>query len=684
MDFKKNPNTDFRNIDRMSKEEVKKEIDALREGIEYHDYLYYVKNKPEISDATYDKLFKRLQELEEAYPEFEAPDSPTRRVGAKPVSKLKKVSHAAPMLSLNAALEEKEVVDFVNFAQRNAEGQEPSFILEPKFDGASVEVFYENGGFTYGATRGDGETGEDISENLKTIHSIPLRLQKENGLPSSLALRAEVFMLKKGFHELNKERVEKGEEPFANPRNATAGLLRQLDSRMVAGRPLDVRFYDVLAIEGEKLSTHWEILELFSKWGLKTDPHNQRCSSVKEIKERYRELLDNRDELEYEIDGLVVKLDDLALREKLGTRQRSPRWAIAWKFPPKQEISQIQDIVVQVGRTGKLTPVALLEPVDVGGVTISRATLHNEGEVHRKDVRIGDKVRVARAGDVIPEVVERVDEPGEKRGKEFSMPEKCPACGSEITHEGAYHFCPAGLSCSPQLIGRVVHYASRQALNIEGLSEKTAKQLVDTGLVSDIADLYKLSVDDILRLEGFAQKSATQLHDAIQATKETRLDRFLYALGIRHVGQHIAQVLARSFRSLDALKRATREEVQKIREVGPEIAASVEEFFAEEQNQKVLRRLLDAGMKIEQMAEPKGKLPLEGKTFVFTGSLEKYTRSEAERMVESLGGRAASSVSSNTDFVVAGEGPGSKLEEAKEQGVKIMEEKDFEKLVSQQ
>ncbi|MFW6102043.1 MAG: NAD-dependent DNA ligase LigA [Chloroflexota bacterium] len=683
MDFKKNPRTDFKIIDKISKGEAKEEIEALREGIEYHNYLYYVKNKPEISDATYDKLFKRLQELEEAFPEFESPDSPTQRVGTEPVSKLKKVGHAAPMLSLNAALEEKEVADFVDFVQRNAEDEQATFILEPKFDGASVEVVYENGKYKYGSTRGDGETGEDISENLKTIPSIPLHLQKGNGIPSSLALRGEVFMLKKGFHELNKERVEKGEEPFANPRNATAGLLRQLDSRMVAGRPLDVRFYDVLAIAGQELSSHWEMLEQFSRWGLKTDPHNERCSSLAEIKEKYQELLDNRDELEYEIDGLVIKLNDLALRDKLGTRQRSPRWAMAWKFPPKQEISRIEDIVVQVGRTGKLTPVALLQPVDVGGVTISRATLHNEDEVHRKDIRVGDKVRVARAGDVIPEVVERVEEPEGKREKEFTMPRKCPACGSEVTREGAYHFCPAGLSCPPQLIGRVVHYASREALNIEGLSEKTAKQLVDRGLVSDIADLYKLSADDILKLEGFAQKSATQLHDAIRATRKPRLDRFLYALGIRHVGEHMAQVLARNFRTLDALQQANRDQLQEIPEVGPEVAASVEEFFQEEENKKVLNRLFDAGMKVEAMPERKGKLPLDGKTFVFTGSLEKYTRSEAEKTVESLGGRPASSVSSNTDIVVAGKEPGSKLDEAKKEGVKIIDEAEFEKLISQ-
>jgi len=515
MDFKKNPETDFKDINRLGKDEAKEEAEALRKGIEYHNYLYYVKNQPEISDATYDKLLKRLQDLEEAFPELETPDSPTHRVGAKPVSKLKKVSHTAPMLSLNAVLEKDEVQNFVSFAQKNSPGEKAVFMLEPKFDGTSVEVVYENGTFKYGATRGDGETGEDISENLKTVHPLPLRLQEGNGVPALLAVRGEVFMVKKGFHQLNRERMEKGEEAFANPRNAAAGLLRQLDPKMVAGRPLDIRFYEVLNIENGEIESHREMLKEFSKWGLKTDPHNQACSSFDEIERKYRELLDSREGLEYEVDGLVIKLDDLKLRQKLGTRQRSPRWAIAWKFPPKQEISRVEDIVVQVGRTGKLTPVALLQPVDVGGVTISRATLHNEDEVHRKDIRAGDKVKVARAGDVIPEVVERIGEPGRKRGREFNMPQKCPACGGDVTREGAYHFCSAGLSCPPQLIGRIVHYASREALDIEGLSEKTARQLVEREMVKDIADLYRLSIDDLKELDGFAGKSATQLHDAI-------------------------------------------------------------------------------------------------------------------------------------------------------------------------
>ncbi len=683
MDFRKNPSTDFKDIDTMSRKQAEEEIEALKEGIEYHNFLYYVKNRPEISDAVYDRLFHRLQQLEKAFPELESPDSPTRRVGAEPVSSLKKVRHAAPMLSLHAALAEKEIERFFRFAQENTPGGNAALVTEPKFDGVSIEVVYEKGTFACGTTRGDGETGEDISENLKTVHSIPLRLQGGE-TPSKLAIRGEVFMVKKGFHELNRERVENGEEPFANPRNAAAGLLRQLDSKKIAGRPLDVRFYRILAMENAmEISSHWDVLEQFSRWGLKTDSHNGKCTSVEEIKNTYRKLMDARDELDYEIDGLVIKIDDLALRERLGTRQRSPRWAMAWKFPPKEKISRIEDIVIQVGRTGKLTPVALLQPVDVGGVTISRATLHNEDEVRRKDIRAGDTVRVARAGDVIPEVVERVEQPGRKRGKSFGMPAACPACGSTVKREGAYHFCTAGLSCPPQLIGRIVHFASREALDIEGLNEKTAKQLVTRGMVTDLADLYRLSKNDLLKLEGFAEKSAGQLHDAIHSAAQPRLDRFIYALGIRHVGAHIAQVVARNVRTLKALRQAKKDQLQALSEIGPETAASIEEFFSEEDNRKVLERLLDSGFAVRAMPKREGPLSLQGKTFVFTGSLEKYTRNEAERRVASLGGRAASGVSGETDFVVAGEKPGGKLDEAKKYGIRILDEPEFEKLTSE-
>ncbi|MGQ9672322.1 MAG: NAD-dependent DNA ligase LigA [Candidatus Aminicenantales bacterium] len=683
MDFKKNPRADFKSVKKMTREEARQEVEALREGIEYHNYLYYVKNQPVISDALYDQLFRRLQELEEAFPELQSETSPTRKIGAPPLDRLKKVKHTAPMLSLNSALSEKEVEDFDKFIRRNVGAAKIAYVLEPKFDGFSVEVVYRDGVFAYGATRGDGEIGEDISENLKTIRSLMLRLQQPDGqkLPRFLAVRGEVIMSKKAFQKLNKERVEKGEVPFANPRNAAAGIMRQLDSKKVADKPLDIFFYDILRIEGLEFSSHWEELQKFPEWGLKTDVHNVKCSSLEEVKAYREKLAAEREELDYEIDGIVIKLDDPLLREKLGMRERSPRWALAWKFPPKKEVTTLEEIVVQVGRTGMLTPVALLQPVDVGGVTVSRATLHNEDEVRKKDVRPGDKVRVARAGDVIPEVVERIKEPGKKRGPKFAMPKKCPVCGSKVIREGAYYFCPAGLSCPAQLIGHILHYCSRNAMNIEGLGDQIARQLVDRDMVRDVADLYQLRVEDLLRLEGFADRSAQKLYQAIQRTKQARFDRFLYALGIRHVGEHVARLLAERFGNLERLSRATREEIDAIPGIGPEIAESVEQFFNQEENKKVLEKIIEVGVRLEEIEAPKGELLLKGKTFVFTGELDHYTRDEAKEIVESLGGRAASSVSGSTDYVVAGQNPGSKLEEARKRGIKIIDEAEFEKLI---
>jgi DNA ligase (NAD+) len=681
MDFKKNPKADFKPVDKLSKEEARKEIEALREGIEFHDYLYYVKNRPEISDALYDKLFHRLQELEEAFPELQSPASPTQRVGGAPVDKLKKKEHAAPMLSLNAALEEKEVKGFDEFVHRNLKSGKITYILEPKFDGFSVEIVYENGRFSYGATRGDGKIGEDISENLKTIGAVPMHLRK-NEMPRFLSVRGEVFMTKDGFQRLNRERIERGDEPFANPRNAAAGAMRQLDPKKVADKPLDICFYEILRSEGQEFASHWDVLKHFPKWGLKTDSHLKKASSFAEIRDYRQRLSDERERLDYDIDGIVIKLDSYEQRNTLGIRQRSPRWAFAWKFPPKEEITILKDIVVQVGRTGMVTPVALLDPVDVGGVTVSRATLHNADEVKRKDVRPGDRVRIARAGDVIPEVMERVKEPGKKRADEFSMPDQCPVCGSDLTQEGAYFVCPARLSCSAQLIGHIIHYASRNALNIEGLGEKTVRQLVNKKMVNNVADLYALSVDDLLKLQGFAKKSAEQLHQAIQSAKNPRLDRFVYALGIRHVGEHVAQVLARKYRSLDALRKAEKEDLVEIREIGSEIACSVEHFFRDRDNQKVLKDLLEHGLKIENMPSP-DKLSLKDTTFVFTGSLENYTRKEAKEMVQSLGGRATSGVSGETDYLVAGTNPGSKLQDAEKHKVTIIDEKKFRKLLEQ-
>ncbi len=678
--FMKNPSLKFKPVDKLDKKEAESEIANLREAIEHHNYLYYVKNSPEISDEAFDKLFHRLQDLEERFPDLQSPNSPTRRVGAKPVDALKKVEHTAPLLSLDSALEEGKITNFDDFVHRNTGQEKIEYVLEPKMDGLSVEIVYEKGAFRYGATRGDGQVGEDISENLKTIGSVPLHLRRDGELPSFIAVRGEILMSKKGFQELNKQRVEVGDEPFANPRNAAAGIVRQLDSKKVAGKPLVVFFYDILKIEGMSFSSHWQELEKFPEWGFRTNPLNSRCASMEEVKKFHQNLIDKRDELDYEIDGIVIKLDNLEARNKLGMRERNPRWAMAWKFPPKKEVTVLQDIVVSVGRTGMLTPVALLDPVNVGGVTVSRATLHNEDEVKKKDVRPGDRVRVIRAGDVIPEVVERIEEKGKKRGKEFSMPSRCPVCGTKVVREGAYYFCPNGLACRAQLVGHIIHYVSRNAMDIENLGEKIVRRFVERGMVKDLADLYHLSVDDILEVEGFAEKSATQLYNAIQNAKNPRFERFLYALGIRHVGEHIARVLALKFKTLDSLKKTELKDLQETSEIGPEIAESVYTFFHEEENMKILDRLLDAGLKI-QGAEAAATGILEGKTFVFTGELENYTREEAKELVESLGGRATSSVSGNTDYVVVGANPGSKLDDAHELNVEILDEEAFEKLI---
>lgn len=680
MDFKHNPKTDFKDIKKLSEKEAKQEIESLREGIEYHNYLYYVKNNPEISDSKYDKLFKRLQELEQAFPKFKSESSPTMRVGAEPVDYLKKTDHVSPMLSLDSANEQQEIEDFNKRMVKNLDTDKPEYTIEPKFDGLSVEVVYEQGIFKYGATRGDGVTGEDISENLKTINTLPLRLRKEREKITFLAVRGEVYMSRKGFVELNKKRIQQGKDPLANPRNAAAGLMRQLDPRKVSGKPMNIVFYDVLGIDGKEFKSHWEMLKFLPGLGLRTSSYNEKTDSVEKIKKYRKKMSDKREDLDYEIDGIVVKLNDYGWRDKLGTRQRSPRWAIAWKFPPRAEITTLDDVVVQVGKTGMLTPVALLEPVEVGGVTVSRATLHNEDEARKKDVRPGDKVRVARAGDVIPEVVERIDKKKKNRPEKFNMPKKCPSCNSGVYREGSYYFCPSGLACKAQLVGRIIHYASRNALNIEGLGDETVKELVNRSMIKDMADLYKLTKDDFLKLEGFAEKSSAQLYKAIQDSKNPGFDKFLYALSIRHVGMHVARVIAREYENIDELRKADEQEIQSIKEIGPEIAKSIHMFFKQDINKKVLEKLNQAGVEPRPLAGKKSK-KLEEKTFVFTGELENFTRIQAKEKVEELGGRAASSVSGNTDYVVVGDNPGSKLDQARQKKVKVIDEKEFIDLI---
>jgi DNA ligase (NAD+) len=682
MNYKQNPDTRFKDVHELGKEEAREQIVALREGIEYHDYWYYVKNAPKISDATYDKLFRRLMDLEEAFPESAAEDSPTRRIGAEPMDKLEKVEHTSAMQSLNAVYDADEVEDFDRLVRRQINARTVTYVAEPKFDGLSIEVVYEGGAFVRGATRGDGYTGEDVSKNARTIRAVPLHLRDgSQQVPPFLAVRGEVFMCKEPFQELNKRRFQSGQEPFANPRNAAAGALRQLDPGKVADVPLDVFFYEVLDVRGLSLDSHWDTLDTLAAWGLKTDPHNRKCSGLKPIEEYRARLAEQRDTLGYQIDGIVIKVDDYRVRRTLGTRQRSPRWALAWKFAPRQEVTTLNEIVVQVGRTGMLTPVGLLEPVNVGGVTVSRATLHNEDEARRKDVRPGDRVRIERAGDVIPEVVERVPQSGRKRAGPFAMPKRCPACGTEVHREGAYCFCPASLSCPGQLIGKLTHYARREATDIDGLSEATARDLVDKQMVRTVADLYHLSVTDLQQLEGFAEKSARQLHAAIQRAKTPRMDRFVYALGIRQVGEHIAQVLARRFGTMEALQQADLSELNDIDEIGPEIARCIHRFFGRRENRAVLERLYEGGVQVKTMPRRGCEQPLEGKTFVFTGELNRFSRDDAQRVVEDLGGRATSSVSGNTDFIVVGENPGRKLDEAKKRNVKTIREKEFTELV---
>ncbi len=638
-----------------------------------------MKNDPVVSDSTYDKLLARLQDLEEAYPDLQSENSPTQRVGAPPADELKKVDHTSAMLSLNAAVEQEKIEEWFDFIARNSDEKKLELVVEPKFDGVSVEVVYEKGRFKYGATRGDGQTGEDISANLKTVRSLPLQLQQED-VPEKLAVRGEVFLSKEAFQQINQERVENGQDPFANPRNACAGTVRRLESKIVAHWPLDIFFYEILHIVGEEFNHHWDELKTFERWGLKTNSLNQKLSSFDEVARYHEELIEKRDELTYEIDGIVIKIDDLDVRDKLGTRHRSPRWAIAWKFQPKQEVTTLEKIVVQVGTSGILTPVALLQPVDVGGVTVSRATLHNADEVEKKDLREGDEVRIERAGDVIPEVVERVDRP-RKNARKFRMPDRCPSCEAKVEREGAYYLCPAGLRCPAQLRGRIVHYGSREALDIEHLGEKTVNQLVDRGMVKSLTGLYRLDPADLEKLELFASKSAQKLYDAIQNTRKPRLDHFLYALGIRHVGGRMAQILAKNFKSLENIRKADKSQLIEIPDIGEKIADSLVSFFTE--NEEVLKDLEDAGVQVQKMpGGEEGSLPLSGRTFVFSGALENYTRSEAQKAVEDLGARATSSISGNTDYLVAGEDPGQKLDEAKEQGVEILDEEAFLELLS--
>jgi DNA ligase (NAD+) len=668
----------------VNRTEAKKRIEALASEIREHDYRYYALDRPTVSDAQYDKLYRELTELETQFPELRPKDSPTLRVGGAMRTAFKKVRHLGPMLSLDSLMDAEAVREFDARVIKAFEVDRVDYVAEVKFDGLSVELVYEDGQFVRGSTRGDGEAGEDITENLRTIRAVPLRLDPrgpKGGLKGPMAVRGEALMLLSEFEALNKRLVEANEEPFANARNAAAGTVRQLDPSITASRKLDLFTYDILQADNVELGTQWEMLEALRNWGFHVDRSSKRCKGIEEVFAFHAALGERRDRLPYEIDGAVIKVDRRDWQRGLGMRSRTPRWAVAFKFPPREEVTVIQDIAVQVGRSGKLTPVALLRPIDVSGVTVSRATLHNQDELDRKDIRIGDTVRIRRAGDVIPEVVEVLKEHRPRGTKPFRLPDKCPVCGAAVVREGAYHLCTNGLSCPAQLHGHLYHFTSRGAMDIAGLGDKTLKQLLDEGKIHDLADLYSLEASDLEGLEGFAEKSIENLLQAIEGSKKPRLDRFLYALGIASVGETVSRLLADHYGALEPLLDASEEELEEIHGIGPEVAAAVHHFFSNTRNRKVLDRLAKAGVKPVHEARKKGPQTLAGEVVVFTGSLETLSRPEAARIAEAAGARVSSSISKKVTLVVAGPGAGSKLDEAKKLGLETIDESAFRKKV---
>lgn len=662
--------------------DVEARIAELREQIRHHDDLYYGLGTMEISDLEYDKLFKELQDLEEQHPDLVAPESPTQRVGAARLERFEqflKVPHDRPLLSLDSVLTPDDVYAFDKRVKKELAVDRVEYVAEPKYDGLSVVVIYENGTFAGGATRGDGQIGELITPNLRSILSRLHCLKMKGNVPQRVVVRGEVYLRLPDFQAINRQLTERGEKTFANPRNAASGSLRQLDYRITESRPLTLTCYDLMVSSELLPRMHWETIDLLDAWGLPVPESVMRCfcRDVEEIIAFHRSTMEKREDLPFEIDGIVVKLNSRDFQEQLGEKSRSPRWAIAFKFPPRKELTTVQDIVVSVGRTGALTPIALLTPVEVGGVTISRATLHNVEEVARKDVRVGDTVKVERAGDVIPDIVERIVSPGDQRAAPFAVPLACPVCQSAVVQEGPVYYCTGQTVCSAQLKGGIQHFASKVALNIEGLGEKTVAQLVDKALVKDLSGLYRLTKEQLLRLDRFAEKSAAQLFSAIEQSKTPSLERFLFGLGIHHVGHHVAQILASQFGSLDKLLTVTREELLEIRDVGPEIAQSVVSFFGEERNVAVLNAMKALGVNVGS-SEKRGQAgPLEGKSFVFTGGLEGISRQEAAERVDALGGRVTSAVSKHTAYIIVGKNPGSKLDEAKRLGIALLDETGF-------
>ena len=670
-------------VDDLDKKEARKKAEELRDALEYHNHLYYVKNEPEISDAEYDELKRELEEIETKYPDLVTPDSPTQRVGAAPVKEFGTVEHEPPMLSLQAIQEEEQFRRFYETCQEELGRKDVVLIGEPKYDGLSVEVIYENGSMVQASTRGNGRTGEDVTGNVKTINEVMLRLHDtdEQKVPERLVVRGEVYMAKDEFDEMNRRNEKQGKKTFANPRNAAAGSLRQLDPKVTQERPLRVFFWEVAPSSSTYPDTHWECLEMLQNLGFKKNPLSQRFESAEEAIDWYNQVKDRREDLPYEIDGCVFKLDNINDRTVMGMRAANPRWALAWKFPPRQKNTKIVKIEVQVGRTGALTPVATLEPVNIGGATITHVSLHNQDEIDREDIRVGDTVIVERAGDVIPHVAGVVKEKRTGNEEKYQLPEKCPVCGGDAVRPAgeAITRC-VNASCPAQLKEEIQHFASTHALDIDGLGEKIVDQLVDEGLVANVADLYDLTVEQVMNLERMGELSSENLVNAIQNSKDTvTLARLIYGMGMPHVGRAIAEDLAATFGSMDALMAAEFEDLEAMEGIGEVVAAAVYEWLRNDENRKLIARLKELG--IDPKSEKRGNR-LEGKSIVITGALESMTRDEAAEAVRIQGGKVTGSVSGNTDYLVCGEDPGnSKTQGAEKHGTPVLNEDEFLELM---
>lgn len=663
---------------------TRERVTQLREEINRHNYLYYVLDQPEIPDAEYDRLVRELETLEERHPELITPDSPTQRVGAKPLKKFGEVHHQVPMLSIENAFTEQEVMGFDRGVCKKLGLEEVEYSAEPKLDGLAVSLLYQHGQFTQGATRGDGETGEDVTQNLRTIKSIPLRMYGKD-YPEMLEVRGEVYLPKQAFEELNREALARGEKPLINPRNAAAGSLRQLDPNITAARPLAFYSYGIGKVQGGVMpNRHSEILAQLRDWGVPVAREQKAVRGVQGCLDYYIAIGAQRARLPYDIDGVVYKVNRVDYQEQLGYTLHHPRWAVAHKFPAQEELTEVLGIDVQVGRTGALTPVARLKPVFVGGVTVTNATLHNQDEIDRKDIRVGDTVIVRRAGDVIPEVVSVIKERRPAGTRPYHLPKHCPVCGADVVRaEGeAIARCSGGLFCPAQRKEAILHFASRRAMDIEGLGDKLVDQLVERKLVENPADLYTLTPQQLAGLERMGEKSAANVYTALQNSKQTTLPRFLYALGIREVGEATALALASHFGDFDAIMHADAETLQDVPDVGPVVAAHVEAFFRQRHNREVIAKLRAAGLRWPTIKpDHRARKPLQGKSFVLTGTLEAMTREEAKEKLQALGAKVSGSVSSKTDYVVAGADPGSKLDKAQQLGIEILDEQEFVKLL---